>query len=271
MENTSSAKGWIASPNQWDARLYDRNHAYVWQYGADLIGLLAPQRGEQILDLGCGTGHLTAKIAEAGADVVGLDRDVAMIAQARAHYPRLPFIVADGTSFNFTASFDAVFSNAALHWIPAPARVVACVWRALKPGGRFVVEFGGQGNIRTVVAAVYRALDAASYPERRALNPWYFPSVGEYATLLEKQGFQVAYAALFDRPTALNGTDQGLVDWLEMFATRFFPGISVDERLALMQKIEADLRPTLYRDGHWVVDYRRLRVVAVKNKMEEIR
>src|SRR5262245_22336955 len=141
----------------WDAGLYDGRHAFVWRHGASLVELLAPKPGERVLDLGCGTGHLTARIAEAGAVAVGLDGSAEMLKQARAAYPQLEFVQADARDFRFDEPFDAVFSNAVLHWINEPAAVIRCVRDALKPGGRFVAEFGGRGNVRAVVAALQAA------------------------------------------------------------------------------------------------------------------
>src|ERR1051325_4868475 len=129
----------------WDAARYDSAYSFVWERGADLLALLAPQPGERILDLGCGTGHLTAKIAESGAEVVGLDHSTAMIEQARQNHPGLRFEWADAAEFGVPEPFDAVFSNGVLHWVQRPADAAACVWRALKRGGRFVAEFGGKG------------------------------------------------------------------------------------------------------------------------------
>jgi trans-aconitate methyltransferase len=132
---------------EWNANLYDAKHAFVWKYGADLVPLLAPQSGERILDIGCGTGHLTAQIAESGARVVGVDRSPEMATAARKAYPKLQFEVADARDLPFRDEFDAVFSNAMLHWIREPELVVRSVRNALRPGGRFVAEFGGKGNI----------------------------------------------------------------------------------------------------------------------------
>src|SRR2546423_15463085 len=134
-------------PRGWDPGLYDGKHAFVWQYGASLVELLQPRPGERILDLGCGTGHLTAQLAAAGANVLGIDSDAAMIEQARKAYPALHFEQRDARDFHFDEPFDAVFSNAVLHWIKEPERVIVCLRRALKPGGRFVAEFGGRGNV----------------------------------------------------------------------------------------------------------------------------
>jgi trans-aconitate methyltransferase len=248
---------------RWDAPRYDANHSYVWKYGAGLIELLAPRLGERILDLGCGTGHLTAEIAASGAEVVGLDKDPNMITRARQNYPDLEFEIADATDFAFDEGFDAVFSNAVLHWIKEPVQVAVCVRRCLKPGGRFVAEFGGQGNIQAVVEALHRALAAAGYPERRALSPWYFPGIAAYTAILEEQGLKVTDAHLFDRPTALEGGDEALDDWLQMFVASFWQGLTAREQRALRQAVVAQLRPVLFRDGVWSIDYRRLRVMAL--------
>jgi trans-aconitate methyltransferase len=223
----------------------------VFAYGEDLIGLLDPQPGEMILDLGCGSGQLTAKIAESGADVTGLDRSAEMIAEARRNFPSLTFEIADASNFMVDAPFDAVFSNAALHWVKDADGAAESVARALRSGGRFVVEMGGKGNIRAVMEAVR---DVAGPVE----TPWYFPSVGEYTSLLEQYGFEVAFAALFDRPTRVEGED-GLEDWLAMFAG------SMLESAEVRREVANRLRPTMFRDGAWMIDYRRLRVIAKCN------
>src|SRR5690242_11899204 len=133
--------------DRWDSALYDDRHSFVWKGGAELIDLLNPTSGQRILDLGCGTGHLTAQIAKRGARVTGLDSSPSMIAQARQNYPRLKFVLSDARSLEFREEFEAVFSNAVLHWILDAEAVVAGVARALTPGGRFVLEFGGKKNI----------------------------------------------------------------------------------------------------------------------------
>ncbi len=248
--------------HQWNANLYDSRHSYVFQYGEDVLKLLAPQPGERILDLGCGTGHLTQKINDSGAQVMGMDKAESMVEQARQNYPDLQFLVADATDFTFDEPFDAVFSNAVLHWIPAAEDVVACVWRALKPGGRFVAEFGGKTNIRAIETAVYAALQTLGHPELR-LPPYYFPSIGEYAALLEKQGFRVTLAAHFDRPTAVDGQD-GIQSWLEMYLNNIVSALPEAICVRFFRQVEDRLRPTQYRNGTWYVDYVRLRIVAVK-------
>ncbi len=245
----------------WDSELYDRKHAFVWKYGESLLDLLAPNPGERVLDLGCGTGHLTAKIAAVGATALGLDSSPAMIEQARQTYPQLHFELADARSFTVSEPCDAVFSNAVLHWIKEPAQVIAAVHRALRPGGRFVAEFGGRGNVRTISAALQEATQHLL--GEPAEHPWYYPGIAEYATLLERGGLEVTYAVLFDRPTPLEG-EAGMRHWVEMFGKHFLGRVPAGRRDDFLRQVEERTRPTLYRDGQWYADYRRLRVVARK-------
>ena len=241
--------------NTWNPTLYEGKHAFVWKYGEDLLNLLFPQPGEKILDVGCGTGQLAAKIAANGTIVTGIDASAAMVEKAKLNYPNLEFVVADARSFQFNTSFDAVFSNATLHWIPEPEAVINSIYRALKPGGRFIAEFGGKGGIKLITDALYQAI------EIKSSQSWYFPSIGEYATMLEQQGFDVIYAVLFDRPTPLEHA-AGMANWIQMFASRFLTGLSEEEQTQVIQAIEDRLKPTLYHDGKWWADYRRIRVVA---------
>lgn len=251
-----------SSPKRWDPALYDSKHSFVWKYGLELIELLAPQRGERILDLGCGTGHLTNQIALSGAQIIGLDISQAMIEQARQNYPELEFVQADAVAFSFSEPFDAVFSNAALHWMTRQEAVVECIARALQPGGRFVAEFGAKGNIAAIHNALRDALRALDRPQDKEWNPWYYPSVGEYASLLERHGLSVRYATLFDRPTPLEEGERGLRLWLEMFTGDLLDTLSPDQREEVIRSVEEQLRPAQFRDGTWYADYTRTRVVA---------
>lgn len=227
----------------WDAQTYDARHQYVFEMGAGLVDDLAPAPGEVILDLGCGTGHLTEEIARRAAVVVGIDRSEEMIAQARSRYPALEFAVADARTYQPDRQYDAVFSNAVLHWIQPPEQVICMVAQALKPGGRFVAEFGGKGNTASILAVTGR-------------NPWYFPGIVEYGALLEANGFELVRAILFDRPTPLAG-ETGLRDWLNMFYQPKLPE-------QVVQAAETELRPKLFRGDTWYLDYRRLRISAVR-------
>ncbi|MBD2384965.1 class I SAM-dependent methyltransferase [Cylindrospermum sp. FACHB-282] len=257
--------------NDWDSALYEDKHAFVWQYGEDLLKLLNPQSGEQILDLGCGTGQLAEKIALAGAEVMGIDNAPTMIEKARQNYPHLRFDVAESQNFRVNQPLDAVFSNAVLHWVKDADNAIASIHQALKSGGRFVAEFGGKGNVQAISKALETTLEAMgtrpaanAIPEPQALNPWYFPSIGEYATLLEQQGFDVIYANLFSRPTPLTEGEAGIANWIQMFASAFLAGLSTEQQIQVIRTVEEHLKPTLYHGGTWTADYRRIRIVAIK-------
>src|ERR1700743_1422010 len=211
-----------AYETQWNASLYDSQYNYIYKYGEDVIRLLAPQNGERILDLGCGTGHLTHLIAQAGARVVGIDNPQAMINRAQAAYPDLDFRVMSATSFHFDNPFDAVFSNATLHWVLDKEPAIAHTYHGLRPGGRLILEMGGKGNVEEILVATRKVLTRHGYYSNAATQLWYFPSLSEYTTLLEKKGLRVRFAAHFDRPTELKDTDNGIKDWIKMFGNAFF-------------------------------------------------
>jgi trans-aconitate methyltransferase len=253
--------------NQWNAALYDRKHSFVFEYGKDVLALLAPQPGERILDVGCGTGHLTKSIADAGATVVGIDSSADMIEKAQGAYPDVEFHVADARDFSFDEPFDAVFSNAALHWILEPERAVISMSNALKPGGRFVIEMGGKNNVGRILTALEAAMRELAGREVSARN--FFPSIGEYAPLLEKHGLEVEQAWLFDRPTRLDDGEKGVRNWLAMFRGSVFEGISEEMKEAVLSHVETTLRPELFHDGKWTADYRRLRITARKKGMKD--
>ena len=183
-----------------------------------------------------------------------------MLAEARKNFPELTFIQGDASAFQFPEPFDAVFSNAVLHWVKDAEGAVASIARALRPGGRFVAEFGGKGNIASVQAAL-RALLGPAADEQ---SPWYYPSIGEYAPILERHGLELRSAGLFDRPTPLEG-ENGLDHWLRMFVPRpILRQVSPGRTEDILGQLVESLRPKLYRDGIWTVDYRRLRVLAVR-------
>jgi trans-aconitate methyltransferase len=263
-QRDESMRGVAGSETRWDSTLYDESFGIITRLGAGVVELLAPKPGERIIDLGCGTGALTAQIAAAGAEVVGIDASEAMIARARELYPHLRFEVARGEDFAVEVPVDAVFSNAALHWMSPPEVVAASVARALEPGGRFVAEMGGSGNIATIVAAVYQALAEEGIPRERVRNPWYFPSIGEYASLLERAGFEVRFMQLFDRPTPLDDCPNGIADWLHMFGGDLLASVPATDRTRVQERVNELTRPRLEQEGRWVADYRRLRFMAVK-------
>jgi len=253
----------VTQDSKWDAALYDEKHSFVWKMGAALVELLSPKKGEHILDIGCGTGHLSAKIAASGAQVTGIDTSPEMIAQACSAHPSIHFEVADARKLKYRDEFDAVFSNATLHWVTEPEAAVVSVANALRREGRFVAEFGGKGNVAGLVSAVTRAWKNLRLPEPLP-DPWYYPSLVEYASLLEKHGLEVTYGLLFDRPTPLEDGERGLHNWLEMFGGPFLNAVPEGLAARFKEEVEKEARYDLFRNDHWVMDYRRLRVVAHK-------
>ncbi len=250
--------------NRWNAAEYDARHAFVYEQARDLVDLLAPRPGERVLDLGCGTGALTAEIAERGAEILGVDRSEEMISQARKKFPALNFQTLDARQLRFNGEFDAVFSNAALHWIPEAEEVIDGVARALKSGGRFVAEFGGKGNIRRLVARFYAAFAALEMREPEDVSPWFYPGIAEYAGLLENHGLEVREASLFDRPTALEEGERGLENWIRLFRQALIEKMGEGSAQRWIREVERQGRDELFRDGSWVLDYRRLRIAAWK-------
>ena len=245
----------------WDADRYQRQFGFVSALAGDLVELLDPRPGETVLDLGCGTGELAARIAAAGARVWALDADPAMVAAARERLGAERVLLADGHDFTLPEPVDAVFSNAALHWMPRPDEVIARVRAALRPGGRFVAELGGAGNIDAILEAFGAATAEAGLPS--APNPWYFPTPGRYATLLEAGGFRVARMEHFARPTPLEGGDHALADWLAMFGRSLTAAVPPDLLPAVVGRTAELAAPRLRSHGRWVADYWRLRFVAL--------
>ena len=250
----------MTPPTQhWDPESYARNARFVSDLGEALIELLAPGPGEHVLDLGCGDGVLTEKLVARGCNVVGLDASPEQVTAARMR--GMDARVGDAAALDFDAEFNAVFSNAALHWMLDPDVVIAGIWRALKPGGRFVGEMGGEGNVRLIKAALVAALNARGLDGAAAV-PWYFPSPDEYRGKLEAAGFQVTSIKLIPRPTPLPGE---MADWLGTFAGNFLNQVPAADRAAFLAEVSEALAPDLRdAEGKWTADYVRLRFVAEK-------
>lgn len=246
------------SPGQvWEADRYDTHARFVTDLGAPLIDLLAPTAGERILDLGCGDGVLTEKLVQAGATLVGIDGAPDFVTAARAR--GLDVRLMDAHELQFASEFDAVFSNAALHWMTRPDAVIAGVRRALRPGGRFVGEFGGYGNVAAICTAL-RAVLARRLHEPPRGNPWFFPTTDDYRRRLESQGFVVETIALIPRPTPLPTDMSG---WLTTFGGPFFAALPAEDRPAALAEAVALLAPSLRdEEGRWTADYVRLRFSA---------
>lgn len=250
-----------AGSQEWSALRYAEDARFVSDLGEPLLALLNLQAGERILDLGCGDGVLTKKIVSAGATVIGVDGSADMIAAARRN--GIDARVVDAHKLDFSAEFDAVFSNAALHWMKRdPDAVIAGVHRALKPEGRFVAEMGGQGNVAAICVALFATLEKYGVNAGPPANPWYFPSENEYRTKLEQHGFRVERMELIPRPTPLQ---TGMRAWLDTFAIPFTKAVPDEQRSAFLDEVTERLRPVL-RDSHgrWAADYVRLRFSARK-------
>lgn len=246
-----------SAKQSWDPDRYARNARYVAELGAPVLELLDPKPGERILDLGCGDGALTEKLIEAGAVVVGVDASEEMVRAACARGIDARSVSAYELAFE--AEFDAVFSNAALHWMLDADAAIARVARALKPGGRFVAEMGGHGCCAAIVVAISAVL-ARRGIDARALNPWYFPTVDDYSARLEEAGFEVDYCALIPRPTPLPA---GVEGFLETFGENFFRPLEAEDRARAKAEVADLLRPVLCDErGRWTADYMRLRFAA---------
>lgn len=248
---------------EWNADKYSADFSFVHRYGNDVLALIDGGDGQTALDLGCGNGALTLALRDRGFLAKGLDASGEMLAIARKSYPDIEFIEADATNFSLKEPVDVIFSNAVFHWIDGERQrdMLRCVHGALKEGGQFVFEFGGHGNNRLIHEELARIFSERGRDYR---VPFYFPSIGEYAALLEGAGFLVQFAILFDRPTELKG-ENGLKDWMNMFLKAPFSAIqSAEERDAIQDEAIARLRDTLFRGGKWYSDYVRLRMKAIR-------
>jgi len=247
----------MGTPAQtWNAAHYATHARFVADLGASVLELLAPRPGERILDVGCGDGVLTKKIADAGCRVVGIDSSTELVAVAR--HLGLEILEGDAARMRFDREFEAVFSNAALHWIRDADALIACVARALRPLGRFVAEMGGEGCVQTIVRGLVEELERRGH-EGRAAVPWYFPSVEDYGARLAAAGFEVRYIALIPRPTPL----PDMMGWLTTFAGSFTAMLPLEERADYLRCVRERIRSALCdASGQWTADYVRLRFQA---------
>ena len=253
----------MSSSTAWHPQTYAQNARFVSDLGEPLLRLLEAKPGEMILDLGCGDGALTEKIAAAGCAVIGADASLAQVLATKTR--GLNALVMEGQRFSLRQSFDAVFSNAALHWMKQAENVAESVADCLKSGGRFVGEFGAKGNVETIRVALHDGL------RRRAIDPWtvdpwYYAVPEEYAELLAARGFSVSYIESIPRPTKLPGD---ILGWLEVFAQPFTKAVCLESRAVFLSEVRNQLEPKLrHSDGSWFADYVRLRFRAKKKPIK---
>ena len=243
----------------WNPKAYAQNGAFVHALAGGVVEWLAPQPGERILDLGCGDGQLSARLAAAGASVQGVDASPQMAEAARSR--GVPADVATAEQLPYpAAAFDAVFSNAALHWVRGQDAMMRQVHRVLRPGGRFVAELGGQGNIAAIRVALMAVLARHGFADAEdGVN--YYPTAEAYSRRLEKHGFRVERIALIPRPTPLS--ESGMRGWLNTFRRGVLESLPESIREKVVEETCALVAPALQdEDGNWVADYVRLRFIA---------
>ncbi len=247
----------------WSVATYDSAFGYVSAHGEPLIDLLDPQPGEKVIDLGCGAGLLTAELHARGAQPLGIDGNVHLIAQATSQFPELSFTVGDAHDFTVSDAYDAVISMSALHWmVRDPDAVIAHVYSALRPGGRFVAEMGGAGNCAELIAAMQTAWREFGLTEPEL--PWFFPTPAGYAGRLEEAGFTVRLLEYFDRPTRMTEGPDGAADWVRVYAADPLRDVPPPLVQPLLERVNELAAPALRRESGWVADYVRLRFAAVR-------
>ena len=244
--------------NHWNPNSYNRHTAFVSELALPVVDLLDPKNGEKILDAGCGEGTLAVEIIRRGAKIIGVDMSAEMIGQCQAK--GIESYVGSVTDLPYDEVFDAVFSNAVLHWVKDARTAVQNIAKSLKCDGRFVCEFGGEGNAYHVISAMQEVF--ANHPAFGIFeNPWYFPSVEAYRTLLESEGLRVEYIELIPRPTPMDD----ISNWLDIFANGITSHLTKAQFEIFKQECKEILKKTNYsKDEGWIVDYKRLRVKAVK-------
>lgn len=249
---------------KWNTKLYNDKHSFVYNYGEELINLLDPKKNERILDLGCGSGQLTSKINELVKEIIGIDISPEMIQDAKSKFKNIDFQVADASSFRFKEKFDAIFSNATLHWVTNYKSAIKCMFENLKSNGKIVLEFGGKGNVQTIVNQLRDSLANRGYLEQSKLQLWYFPSIAEYSTELESAGFRVIMAQHFDRPTELADENSGIKDWISMFGESFLKNVMPKHIEEIKNEVQEMIKSDCLKNGKWFADYKRIRIIAIK-------
>ena len=244
---------------KWDSALYDSKHDFVAEYGKDLLEFVPQNDSQTILDLGCGTGTLTAQLASKCRRLIGLDSSQDMIEKARNKYGHIDFRVGDALDLPFEREIDLVFSNAVFHWIHDHDKLLQSIYKALKPGGILVCEFGAEGNIATIEKAFQIACNNLGYEYKSKFN---FPSVKIFKEKLERNGFIIDRIYDYDRPTLLKDGEMGLANWMKQFFASELAGMPKQDSDAVLETVMKLTRERLWNGEGWMADYRRLRAIA---------
>ena len=244
--------------NEWNANRYNKHANFVSVLGLSVVELLKPQEGEHILDLGCGDGSLGVEIEKCGSKVIAVDLSEDMVSKAREK--GLDAHVMSATQLPYINEFDAVFSNAVLHWVKESEEAVKNIHKVLKTNGRLVAEFGGYGNVHHIVEAMKEVFSIhTEYGDFD--NPWFFPTVKEYTEILKSQGFEVKYIELIERPTPIDD----IANWLAIFTNGVTEYLTPEQKEQFRHEVREILKDKIYSEEEgWVADYVRLRVEAIK-------
>lgn len=248
---------------KWNSDLYDNKHSFVAEYGKSMIDLVNVRKNQKILDLGCGTGVLTNELAKKGATVIGIDSSTDMIKKAKSNYTKLTFQVADATNLAFKNYFDTVFSNAVFHWIPNQEKLLYSIYNSLQDNGKLICEFGAKNNVYKIQTAFEKALKKNGYSY---CSEFFFPSKEEYKLLLEQTGFEIEHIIEYDRPTPLADGEKGLRNWMCQFFASYLSNIPHKEMEQILFETEKICKNSIWEDNQWIADYRRIQIIAVKNK-----
>ena len=246
---------------EWNSSLYDKKHDFVAEYGKGLLEFIPKNNEQTILDLGCGTGSLTAGLANLCSKVVGVDSSQNMIDKAKKQFGNIEFMVCDALALPFDNEFDVAFSNAVFHWISDHNALLKNIYKALKPQGLLVCEFGASGNIATIENAFVKVYQRLGYRYNPKFN---FPTVEFFGEALEKNGFIIDKIYDYDRPTVLKDNEQGLTNWIKQFFASELEVMPERTQSLIFDEVAELTRGTLWNGKEWVADYRRLRAVAHK-------